>query len=300
MKRLMGMKKITSLLLVMVIMLAVTACGQEKKVVVASKPMTEQFIIAEMLIRLIEQETDIEVEHKAGVGGGTSNIHPAMVNGEIDIYPEYTGTGWMFVLEQPLINDPNALYEEVKASYEETFNIQWSELYGFNDTYGIAMKRELAESMGITTYSDLAKLGGDLVFGAEHDFFERADGFPGIVAEYGFEFDSEVGMDIGLKYQAIESGEVDVINIFSTDGKLKEFDMVVLEDDRLYFPSYFAATLIRQETLDEYPELADVVSMLDGKISNDEMTFMNYLVEIEKAEPKDVAFDFLKEKGLME
>lgn len=287
------------ILLVIVMIVSMTACSQEKTITIASKPMTEQFVIAEMLIALIEQETDITVEHKAGVGGGTSNIHPAMISGEIDIYPEYTGTGWMFVLEEELINDPDELYKEVKAGYKEEFNIVWSELYGFNDTYGMAMKREKAEEMGIKTYSDLAAASSKLVFGAEHDFFEREDGFPGIDDVYGFDFKKEVGMDIGLKYLAIESGEVDVINIFSTDGKLKEYGMVVLEDDKYFFPSYYAATLIRQETLDEYPELEKVLSMLDGKISNDEMTNMNYLVEIEKMEAKEVAINFLEEKGLL-
>ncbi|NLY82972.1 MAG: glycine/betaine ABC transporter substrate-binding protein [Clostridiales bacterium] len=287
------------IMLVVVLALSMAACSQEKTITIASKPMTEQFVIAEMLTVLIEQETDITVEHKAGVGGGTSNIHPAMISGEIDIYPEYTGTGWMFVLEEELINDPDELYKEVKAGYKEDFDIVWSELYGFNDTYGMAMKREKAEEMGIKTYSDLADVSSKLVFGAEHDFFEREDGFPGIDDVYGFDFKKEIGMDIGLKYQAIESGEVDVINIFSTDGKLKEYDMVVLEDNKYFFPSYYAATLIRQETLDEYPELEKVLSMLDGKISNDEMTNMNYLVEIEKMEAKDVAINFLEEKGLL-
>ncbi len=282
-----------------ILLVTMSGCNQDKTVVVASKPMTEQFIIAQMLIALIEQETDITVEHKAGVGGGTSNIHPAMVSGEIDIYPEYTGTGWMFVLEQELIQDPQQLYLAVKEAYQEKYDIVWSGLYGFNDTFGIAMKRELAQEKDIRSYSDLAELGQELTFGAEHDFFERADGFPGISAEYGFEFKDEVGMDIGLKYQAIQANEVDVINIFSTDGKLKEYDMVVLEDDRLYFPSYYAATLIRQETLDEYPELEAVIGMLDGQIDNDEMTYMNYLVEIEKKEPKTVAIEFLQEKGLL-
>lgn len=294
------MKKILSLLLALLMIVSVVACSDEKTIVVASKPMTEQFIIAEMLIALIEQETDLTVEHKAGIGGGTSNIHPGMISGEIDIYPEYTGTGWMFVLEEELIKDPEILYENVKGKYEEEYDIYWSNLYGFNDTFGIAMKREKAEELGIETYSDLADHSNELVFGAEHDFFERDDGYTGIVETYGMDFESEVGMDIGLKYQAIESGEVDVINIFSTDGKLKEFDMLVLEDDKYYFPSYYAATLVRNQILEEYPELKDVLSMLDGKINNDEMTYMNYLVEIEKMEPKTVAIDFLKEKGLLE
>ncbi|MBK5254078.1 MAG: glycine/betaine ABC transporter substrate-binding protein [Peptostreptococcaceae bacterium] len=292
-------RRVGLIMLVLVMAVSMTACSQEKTITIASKPMTEQFVIAEMLTALIEQETDIKVELKSGVGGGTSNIHPAMISGEIDIYPEYTGTGWMFVLEQELINDPDELYEEVKAGYKEEFDIVWSGLYGFNDTYGIAMKRELAEELGIETYSDLAAASDKLVFGAEHDFFEREDGFPGLDDVYGFDFKKETGMDIGLKYLAIESGEVDVINIFSTDGKLKEYDMVVLEDDEYFFPSYYAATLIRQETLDEYPELEEVIAMLDGQISNEEMTNMNYLVEIEKMEPKQVALDFLEEKGLL-
>jgi len=292
-------KKILLIVLMLAMLLTITGCSEEKTIVIASKPMTEQFVIAEMLIAVIEQETDITVEHKEGVGGGTSNIHPAVINGEVDMYPEYTGTGWMFVLEQPLINDPTELYEEVKAGYMDEFNVYWSELYGFNDTFGIAMKRELAEELGIETYSDLAEKSRGLVFGAEHDFFERDDGFPGIDDVYGFNFDKEIGMDIGLKYQAIESGEVDVINIFSTDGKLKEYDMVVLEDDEYFFPSYYAATLIRQETLDEYPELMDAISLLDGQINNDEMTYMNYLVEIEKMKAKDVAIEFLTEKGIL-
>ncbi len=293
------LKRIGLFMVTLLMLVSMAACSQEKKIVLASKPMTEQFIIAEMLIAVIEQETDITVEHKAGVGGGTSNIHPAMISGEVDMYPEYTGTGWMFVLEQELINNPDELYNAVAASYEEEFDIVWSELYGFNDTFGIAMKRELAEELGIKTYSDLAAASSQLVFGSEHDFYEREDGFPGIDAVYGFDFKEEIGMDIGLKYQAIGSGEVDVINIFSTDGKLKEYDMVVLEDDQYFFPSYYAATLTRQETLKEYPELKGALALLDGTIDNDEMTYMNYLVEIEQMEAKDVAMNFLKEKGII-
>jgi glycine betaine/choline ABC-type transport system substrate-binding protein len=295
------MKKFTTLMLALVMAFLLVACGdeEEKSVVLASKPMTEQFIIAEMLIAVIEQETELTVEHKASIGGGTSNIHPAMMNGEIDLYPEYTGTGWMDVLNQPLISEPDQLYSAVKESYESDLNIYWSELYGFNDTFGIAMKRELAEELGIETYSDLAAKSSDLVFGAEHDFYGRDDGYPGIEVEYGFDFKDTIGMDIGLKYQAIESGEVDVINIFSTDGKLEEYDMVVLEDDKLFFPSYYAATLVRQEVLDTYPELKEAIALLDSMISNEEMTYMNYLVEVEKKEAKEVAIDFLNEKGIL-
>lgn len=294
------MKKIVSIIIVAVLVLSIVGCSSEDSIVLASKPMTEQFIIGEMIIALVEQETDISIEYKAGVGGGTSNIHPAMLNDEIDIYPEYTGTGWMDVLKNDLISDPDELYKAVKEAYSDEFDVYWSNLYGFNDTYGIAMKRELAEELGVKTYSDLATVSSELKFGAEHDFFGREDGFVGLSETYGLAFADEVGMDIGLKYQAINSSEVDIINIFSTDGKLEEYDMLVLEDDLFFFPSYFAATIVRQETLDEYPELVEVLAMLDGAINNDEMTYMNYLVEVEKQQPKDVAIMFLQEKGILD
>lgn len=276
-------------------------CGkkEEKKVVIASKPMTEQYIIVEMLTELIQEKTDITVEQKLGIGGGTSNIHPAMEKGEIDIYPEYTGTGWLFVLKEELINDPMKLYEEVKKAYEEKYDIKWSGLYGFNDTYGIAMKKELAESKGIKTYSDLAAGSGTLRLGAEYDFFEREDGYPGLENTYGFDFSDKKELDIGLKYEAIGQDQVDVINIFSTDGRLKQFGLTVLEDDKNFFPSYYAATLIRSETLKKYPELEKVIEMLTDKISSEEMTEMNYMVEIEKKNPKDVAIEFMKKKGIL-
>jgi glycine betaine/choline ABC-type transport system substrate-binding protein len=295
------MKKIFSLVLCVALLVGVFGCAatEEKKVVVASKPHSEQYILAEMITLLIENGTDIKVEKKLGIGGGTANIQPAMESGEIDIYPEYTGTGWLFVLKEELINDPEVLYEAVKKAYAEDYNIKWLGMYGFNNTYAIAMKRELAEEMGIETYSDLAEKAGDLSFGGEYDFYEREDGLPGLEALYGLLFGDTVEMDIGLKYEAIGSGQVDVINAFSTDGLIKKFDLKVLEDDKQFFPAYHAATLVRQEILDAYPELEAVLEAMSGQISDEEMTELNYLVENEKMDPAKVAEEFLKEKGLL-
>jgi len=279
--------------------LTLVACSQEdKKVVIASKPMTEQYIIAEMLTYLIEENTDITVEQKLGIGGGTSNIHLAMLSGDIDIYPEYTGTAWLFVLQEELISDPDDLYQAVKERYKSDYHIIWSNLYGFNDTYGIGVKEDLAKELNLATYSDLAGVSQQVRFGAEYDFYEREDGYPGLVNSYGFDFDSTTELDIGLKYQAIGQDQVDAINIFSTDARLKEYGLKLLEDDKNFFPSYYGATLIRQETLDQYPELEQVLSLLDGQISNEEITQLNYLVEIEKQDPKQVAIDFLDKKGI--
>lgn len=292
-------KKVTLVLFMFVGILVISSCNaEEKKIVIASKPMTEQYIIVEMLTMLIEAKTDIKVEQKMGIGGGTSNIHPGMISGEIDIYPEYTGTGWMFVLKEDLISDPLTLYQEVKRSYMDKFNIVWSGLYGFNDTYGIAIREDLANKLNVKNYSDLGSKSDKLIFGAEYDFYEREDGYPGLKQIYDFSFKDKKELDIGLKYQAIGADKVDVINVFSTDGRLKENNLVVLEDNKNFFPSYYAATLVRQETLKKYPELEPVIEILTGKIDNLEMINMNYLVEVKKMDPKEVANNYLLEKGL--
>lgn len=295
------MKKILSILLLILGVLTMQACGEDKDtIVIASKPMTEQYILVEMLTLLIEENTDLTVDQRLGIGGGTSNIHPGMVSGEIDVYPEYTGTGWLFVLEEELITDPDELYTKVKADYLKEFDIVWTEQYGFNNTFGLAVSQALADEHNLETYSDLAAISSNLILGAEYDFYEREDGYPGLQEIYGFEFGTTTELDIGLKYQAIGSNQVDVINIFSTDGRLEEYDLKVLEDDLNFFPPYYAATLVRKEILEKYPELEEVLAMMDNLISNEEMTYMNYRVEINNDDPKVVAREFLKDKGLLE
>ena len=295
------MKRILAGLMLTAILLTLTACSSEepKTVVIASKPHSEQYILAEMLSLLIENHTDIKVEKKLGIGGGTSNIHPAMLSGDFDIYPEYTGTGLLFVLKEDLITDPDELYKRVQDRYLEEYNIKWLGLYGFNNTYALAVKESTAQTYNLETYDDLALASKDLVFGAEYDFFERDDGYEALKDAYGFEFKDTKEMDIGLKYEAIGSDEVDVINAFSTDGLIKQYNLKVLEDNKNFFPAYQAATLIRKETLDKYPELEEVLEKLTGQISDDEMIQMNYQVEKENMDPRDVAEQFLKAKGLI-
>ena len=295
------MKKLICVLSVGVLVLLAAGCQtQEKKVVIASKPMTESYIIAEMMGQLIEANSDIKVEYKNGIGGGTSNIQPAMEAGDIDMYPEYTGTGWLFVLKNDLITDPTQLYEGVKKEYQEKYNFKWLDLYGFNDTYALAMDRTKADAMGINTFSDLAAQSSNLTLGAEYDFYEREDGYPGLVNTYGFNFKETKELDIGLKYKAIGEGQVDVINNFSTDGLLAEYDLKVLKDDKNFFPTYQAATVIRQETLDKFPELEGILNKLAGQISDEEMQQMNYYVEKDNRDAGEVATEFLKAKGLLQ
>ncbi len=198
------------------------ACGgSDADVTIASKPMSEQYVLAQIIIELIEEETDLAVDYRSGMGGGTETIHPGMVNAEIDIYPEYTGTGWMQVLGEDLIRDPDELTEAVRDAYLDEFDIHWLERYGFNNTYGLAMLEEEAERLGIETYSDLEDHQDDLVFGAESDFFERQDAMPGLEETYGFTFDNTSEMEAGLKYDAVGDGQLDVISVWSTDGRLR-------------------------------------------------------------------------------
>lgn len=281
--------------------LSIFSIPNEKNTIhIATKPMTEEFIIGEILKQLIESRTDLTVEITKGVGGGTSNIHPAMLKGDFDLYPEYTGTSWSFVLKKPTIPDQDTLYKELVKEYEDTFKLTWVGLYGFNNTYGIAVSKELADRYHLQTYSDLASVSSMLTFGAEYDFYEREDGYDAVVKEYDFHFKKTIDLDIGLKYTALQKGEVDAITVFTTDGELSDPSFVLLQDDQHFFEEYYAGTVIREETLQNYPELNNVLMLLDSQISELEMAEMNYKVNQLKMSDQEVAREFLIEKRLLE
>lgn len=172
-------------------------------------------------------------------------------------------------------------------------------MYGFNNTYGLVVRREIAEKYNLQTYSDLKPIAKNLVFGAEYDFFEREDGYEALCETYGLDFERTMDMDIGLKYQAINQGEIDVMVIFTTDGQLSTSDVVVLEDDKHFYPSYICGNVIRTEVLDQHPELQAVLEKFDHLITDQDMAAMNYAVESEGQEPRDVAYDFLRSQNLL-
>ena len=263
---------------------------------IATKPMTEQLIMGEILKMVIEHNTGLEARITAGVGGGTSNIHPGMESGAFDIYPEYTGTGWNMVLKEET-KYSEELFPKLTEEYERRFHMRWAGMYGFNDTFGIAVRREIAEQYDLHRYSDLRRAAPDLTFGAEYDFFERADGYPALCEAYGLTFGRTTDLDIGLKYQAFANGQIDVMIIFTTDGQLAAADAVVLADDRNFFPSYRCGNVVRAEVLERHPELGDALEKLTGTISDEEMAAMNYAVESEGREPRAVAEEFLRAKG---
>ena len=293
------LKKITGIIITFAIMAAMLAgCGENAATInMATKPMTEQYILGSMMKTLIEQDTDLTVHVTTGVGGGTSNIHPAMEKGDFDFYPEYTGTAWNAVLKEDSIYD-ESMFNELQKGYD-AMDMTWTGMVGFNNTYGIAVTKEIADKYNLKTYSDLAAVSNELVFGAEYDFFEREDGYRALCDIYGLTFKDTKDMDIGLKYDAINQKQVDVMNIFTTDGQLAVSDIVVLEDDKGLYPSYVCGFIVRNEILDKYPELQSVFDKVENLITDAEMAELNYRVEGEGAEPEAVAQEFLKEKGLL-
>ena len=272
---------------------------KDKAINIATKPMTEGYILGQMLTELIEQDTDLKVNITNGVGGGTSNIHPAIVKGEFDLYPEYTGTSWEAVLKKEGSYDESK-FDELQKEYKEKYNLEYVNLYGFNNTYGLAVNKDIAEKYNLKTYSDLAKVSNNLIFGAEYDFFEREDGYKELQKVYNVDFKKKIDMDIGLKYQAMKDKKIDVMVIFTTDGQLAISDVVVLEDDKKMYPSYRAGTVVRSEILSKYPELKAVLEKLNNILDDKTMADLNYQVESEGKKPEDVAREYLQEKGLLE
>ena len=272
---------------------------KDKTINIATKPMTEGYILGQMLTELIEQDTDLKVNITNGVGGGTSNIHLAIVKGEFDLYPEYTGTSWEAVLKKEASYDESK-FDELQKEYKEKYNLEYVNLYGFNNTYGLAVNKDIAKKYNLKTYSDLAKVSNNLIFGAEYDFFEREDGYKELQKVYNMNFKKQIDMDIGLKYQAMKDKKIDVMVIFTTDGQLAISDVVVLEDDKKMYPSYRAGTVVRSEILSEYPELKPVLEKLNNILDDKTMADLNYQVESEGKKPEDVAREYLQEKGLLE
>jgi glycine betaine/choline ABC-type transport system substrate-binding protein len=269
------------------------------EIVVASKPTAEQYLLGEIIARLIEERTTIPVKRTFGIGGGTSNIHPAMLAGEIDIYPEYTGTAWLFVLKKQKISNPDTLFKALSDIYNKEYGLAWVTRFGFNNTFTLALPDTTALREGIKTISDLAPKSNRYNFGAEFDFFERDDGFSGLSSLYSLKFRKIVELDINLKFNALENGTVDIINAFSTDSRIKQMNLRTLGDDKNYFPAYQAGIVVRNETLKQHPELESLLAKLNNTIDDSTMTMLNYEVEINKKSTEEVAYTFLKSKGLI-
>ena len=193
----------------------------------------------------------------------------------------------------------DVVYDIVQEEYADQFDLVWLDPWGFNNTYTLAMRPEQVEELGLSQVSDLEGVSEDLTFGATQEFLVRDDGLPGLTEAYDIEFADAVGLDPGLVYQAVDSEEVDIISAFATDGRISELGLVTLEDDQGFFPPYFAAPVVRQELLDEAPEVAELLNQLSGLIDDSTMAGLNLQVDSGGEEAEDVARAFLEEQGLL-
>lgn len=265
---------------------------------VGSKDYTEQEILGNMVTELIEDRTDIVVNRELSLGG-TQVCFSAMQTGDIDLYVEYGGTAYTDVLKHPPVSDVEEVYQTVKKEYKEQFNIEVLRQMSFNNTYTLAVTQEMAKKHNLNKISDLAAIAGTLTSGTTFEFLNREDGLPGLQKVYGFQFGESIALDSSPRYTALQKGEVDLIDAFSTDGLLKKFNLVTLEDDKNFFPPYYAVPIIRTETLEEYPELAEILEELAPLLTNEIMVELNYKVDELQQSPVDTARDFLKESGLI-
>jgi len=295
-------KKYGILAFVLLLALSLVGCSAKTEagdtIKIGGKNFTEQDILVHLMAGVVEAKTDLTVETKPWLGG-TMVASKALDNGDIDIYAEYTGTALMVQLEQEPMTDPVAVYDKVSKMYNENKNITWLEPFGFNNTYTMSMRKADAEKLGIETFSDLAKQSTNLSLVVEGEFFEREDGYKGLQKMYGMNFKATSAMDAGLMYGAVKDGKADVLDAFATDGRIVAFDLKVLKDDKQFFPPYYAAPLVRNDTLAKHPELADALNSLAGKLDDATMQQLNAKVDLDKQSSKDVANEWLKAQGLI-
>ena len=267
---------------------------------IATKPMTEQFILGEMLKLVIEDTTDYSVELTKGIGGGTNNIMPAMESGDFDLYPEYTSSGYIMVLKHDSdgISDED-MWKQLQKEYKDKYDMSWIGQYGFNNTYALIVREEAAKKYNPTKTSQLAEVSDELVFGGNSDYIERKDGFHLLCDTYGLKFKDVKDIDIGLKYEALKKGDIDVSNGFTTDAQLSNDNVRVLEDDKHLQVNYFCSNVVRNDTLKSHPGLEEAIMKLDNSITDKEMASLNYKVEVEGKEDVQVAKDYLTEKGII-
>jgi len=272
--------------------------GAKAKVVVGSKDFTEQYIVAEMYALLLE-DAGLTVERKFGLAG-TPVAHAAITAGEIDLYPEYTGTGLLVVLKLPVNSDPQAVYEAVAKGYKEQFNLVWLDPAPMNNTQALAVTQEVAQQYGLRTMSDLAQHASELIMIGPPEFDQREDGLPGIQKVYGdFQLKAYLPVEKGLRYKGLLEGDAQVVVAFGTDGEISAYNLVVLEDDKHMFPPYQIAPVIRQEVLDATPEIRDRLNALAVKLDDTTIRRLNNEVSGKQREPAEVAKEFLIQEGLL-
>lgn len=299
------MKKYILIILSSLMIISLAACGGDKneegKIIVSGKKYTEQIILAHIMGEYLKANTDLDVEMEEGLGG-VFTLHEAMKKGEIDMYVEYTGTAFEVIdkVYEPSMSQDD-VFNITSEEYQEQFNFKWLEPLGFNNTYILATRQDLYDALELENFSDLREHTTELSFAGSSEFFEREDGFDGLVNEYEYDkFKDQIIIDPDLMYLAAQKGDTDIISAFATDARLDEYELRTLEDDKSFFPPYDAAVVIRQEILDANPGLEENLNKLSGLLTDEKMRALNGKVNIDGKDDKEVAIEFLKEEGLIE
>jgi glycine betaine/choline ABC-type transport system substrate-binding protein len=284
--------------LVAALCLLLAACSNKHPITVASKNFTEQLILGEIVAQHLQHRLGERVDRKLSLGG-TLLAHKALVNGGIDLYPEYTGTALTDVLKQPPSRDAGAVLETVRAAYRKQWNLEWLDPLGFNNTFAMAIGGAVARGHKIRTLSDAAGYQPGWTLGVGYEFLQRPDGLPGLLKTYPLSLRrTPISMDLGLLYQALGQGKVDMVAGSETDGQLSVMDAAVLEDDKHFFPPYQAALVVRAGLLAENPRLRAALAELSGKFTDEVMRKLNHAVDGTHRPVRKVATKFLQDAGL--
>jgi osmoprotectant transport system substrate-binding protein len=280
-------------LTVVISLFAASALAQVK---IGSKNFTEQFVVAEIYAQALEA-AGIKVERKLNLGG-TLIAYKALEEKQIDLYPEYTGTMLLAVLKGEPMTDQKAVYDKVKAEYAKNGFVLLNEA-PVNNTYNMVVRPETAAHYKLETLSDLARVSKELKLGAGPEFRDRKDGLPGLKAKYGIEFKEDLQMAIGLRYQALANKQIEIVNGYATDGMISALKLKRLKDDKNLWPPYYLVPVVRKDALDTNPKIAEVLNRVSAMLDEASMAEMNYKVDGDKMEPRDVAREFLKAKGVV-
>jgi osmoprotectant transport system substrate-binding protein len=285
--------------ILLALLLSSCAPSHSDHIVVGSKNFTESLMLGELLAQQIEAHTRLKVERRFYLAG-TYICQQAMLSGRIDIYPEYTGTALTAILKQQVGSNKTEVYQRVKNEYETRLGLTLGPPLGFNNTFALEIRGDDARRLKLTTLSQAAAYTPQWRAGFGYEFMERPDGYTGLAAAYGLHFATPPRiMDLGLLAPALRDHQIDIAAGNATDGLIPALDLFVLEDDRHYFPPYEAVAVVRQQTLQQHPEVAQALSDLGNRITDQEMRKLNYALDGQHRDVKDVANEFLRSKGLI-
>jgi glycine betaine/choline ABC-type transport system substrate-binding protein len=273
--------------------LALGGCREPaNSILVGSKNFSEQIVLGELLAQQLEAHTSLRADRRFDLGG-TFLCHQALLSGQLDLYPEYTGTALTAILKEPPANDPASVYQTVRDAYGTRFHLEVGPPLGFNNTFAIVVRGDDARNLNLHTVSDMVPLAPKWRAGFGYEFMERPDGYRGWAKTYGLGFvDQPRIMDLGLLYRALQQKQVDVVAGNSTDGLIASLGLVVLDDDRRYFPPYQAVAVVRAATFDKHPELRGALDALGGKVSDDDMRQMNFALDGQHRDVTAIVRDF--------